>query len=175
MELAVPSQRPAATSTRVGASLVDALISVTVGVVIAVLLLAVGIDDAFTVAFFITGLLVIPYEIGFTAWIGQTIGKRATKIIVVDASNRIPSRGRATVRYVVKALPGLNYLVGGAGVASLIVNLYPLALFASIAAHTERRGWHDRVADTWVVEEQGRRSMTEKLAEGVPQVPIIEP
>jgi uncharacterized RDD family membrane protein YckC len=174
VEQPVPSLRPAATSTRVGASLIDALISVSFGVVVAVLLLALGINDAFTVAFFLAGLAVIPYEIGLTAWIGQTIGKRAAKIVVVDASSRVPSRGRATVRYVVKALPGLTYLVGRAGAASLIVNLYPLALFASVATHAERRGWHDRVVGTWVMEEAGRRSSTQKLAEGVPQVPIIE-
>ncbi|MEY2452227.1 MAG: hypothetical protein QOD92_1801 [Acidimicrobiaceae bacterium] len=174
MELAVPSKRPAATSTRVAAVVIDSVVLLSVGVAVVLPLLALGLDNALFVAFFIATLCAIPYEIGLTAWLGQTIGKRAVKIVVVDATDRIPSRGRSAVRYAVKALPGAGVVVGRVEFVALVVNLYPFALLASIAMNRERRGWHDRVADTWVVEEQGRRSMTEKLAEGLPQVPIIE-
>jgi uncharacterized RDD family membrane protein YckC len=121
----------------------------------------------------IIGLFGAAYEVGLTTWRGQTIGKQAVKIVVVCDNDLPPSLAHSLLRFVAKTLQPVGWVRGVE--AALIVLLYQLALLASIATHQYRRGWHDRIAGTWVMEEQGRRSMTEKLAEQVPQVPIIEP
>ncbi|MYA25740.1 MAG: RDD family protein [Acidimicrobiales bacterium] len=107
------------------------------------------------------------YRIVATALWGQTLGKRALSIRVVDASSgrRLrwhQSLGRTAMTAVggFVSLAGLSFwfvlsIVGagvGAAVFFLIAGLVSANLcYLSITWHAQRQGWHDRAAKTLVV------------------------
>lgn len=94
--------------------------------------------------FLILSLLVSgAYEIAFVALRGQTLGKMAVGIKVVQIEDgQIPSWGRAGLRYVVPAGAGRVPTVGG--IAQLLVYLWLLW-------DPMRQGIHDKVARTVVI------------------------
>ena len=89
------------------------------------------------------------YEIALTAVRGQTLGKMATRILVVRADDlyqpelgRPPSWGRSFFRW---ALPGLFGIIPGFGW------LVALLCYLSLTWDRERQGWHDKLGNTFVV------------------------
>lgn len=94
------------------------------------------------------GLITGGYEIAMLSATGQTIGKRALKIRVIDVDGRPPRPEQAAKRW---ALPwGLGLIPVVGSILSLLVVLRALAT-------PDRRGVHDMVADTWVVVDRPAR------------------
>ena len=84
------------------------------------------------------------YELPLTAIRGQTVGKMLTNTKVVRvADGHVPGWGRSSARWVVLYLPLLVPIIGVA-LALLVV--------ASPLFDSRRRGWHDKLAGTIVVQ-----------------------
>ena len=99
-----------------------------------------------------TAVVAALYEIGFIAMTGQTIGKRALRIQVVDvATGRPPNLGGATIRHLVPSVPSLLPGVGP---------LLGLLVYLSAVWSPTRQGWHDRAAGTVVVRTAARQAIT---------------
>jgi uncharacterized RDD family membrane protein YckC len=120
------------------------------------------------------------YEIGFIAWFGQTIGKWLLGIAVVDPSGTNPRLGHSTVRYVVKSLqPALgiiDWVAAPAPAAGLVAMTYlgwQIALLRSISNAGSRQGYHDRAANTYVVNVTVRKPWSARLSgRGAPPAPL---
>lgn len=85
------------------------------------------------------------YEVTLVAKRGQTVGKMATGIRILQAdSGQLPGWSRSMRRW---ALPGLTQFIPSnfGGSAALIV------CYLSLTWGRNHRGWHDMVADTLVV------------------------
>ena len=94
------------------------------------------------------------YEIVLTATKGQTLGKMATRIQVVRAGDlfqpelgRPPLWGRSFLRWALPTALGLPGLI-----APIIGNVLWLLCYLSVVWDRERQGWHDKIADTFVVQ-----------------------
>ncbi len=92
------------------------------------------------------------YEIALTATRGQTLGKMATRIMVVRADDlfqtelgRPPSWGRSLLRWGLPSIVGFVPSVGW---------LLALVCYLSLTWDRERQGWHDKVANTFVLAKQ---------------------
>lgn len=130
-------------SARLGARILDALITGAVAFVVllagAVAAGSTGSDVLFflTLAAVLVGLIV--YEVGLTATKGQTLGKQAVKIKVIRVDNgQPPGWGKSALRWVV---PGLCGIIPFGG----------LICYASLTWANNRQGWHDMAAATYVV------------------------
>jgi uncharacterized RDD family membrane protein YckC len=96
---------------------------------------AVNGDALAVVGLVVLAMLGFLYFFIFHALRGQTPGKRAVRVRVIDAYGRRPSLGRALVR-----------------TAAYLPSLLVLALgFFWIGFDREKRGLHDWVADTYVI------------------------
>ena len=82
------------------------------------------------------------YQGGFIATKGQTLGKVALGIQVVDSKGDIPGIGAVLLREIVGKF--LSAIALGLG--------YPWG-----AWDPEKRGWHDHIAGTYVVRKQAER------------------
>ncbi|MDE2844677.1 MAG: RDD family protein [Chloroflexota bacterium] len=82
------------------------------------------------------------YQVGFIATKGQTLGKVALGIQVVDSKGDIPGIGAVLLREIVGKF--LSAIALGLG--------YPWG-----AWDPEKRGWHDHIAGTYVVRKQAER------------------
>jgi len=78
----------------------------------------------------------------FTGLKGQTLGKMAVRIKVVDAAGSVPGLGRAALREVL-----------GKTVSSIAISLG----FLWIIWDGQKQGWHDKIANTYVVKVESRR------------------
>ncbi len=75
------------------------------------------------------------YHVVFTDLLGQTLGKMALGVRVVNDQGRPPGIPRAIMREVIgKLLSGILYIG-----------------FIWVAFDREKRGWHDHIAGTYVV------------------------
>jgi uncharacterized RDD family membrane protein YckC len=147
-----PGLPPASLGTRFGAHLLDGLI-VTGGLLVVYLLMLVLATGAawllgnvsYTAANAVAGVLTfvgaiayIAVPVGYVIWgwaNGQTLGKRALKIAVVDVQTGQPiGASRAIIRYLMMAVMGLPCYLG----------------YLSILA-ADGRGWHDKAANSRVV------------------------
>lgn len=105
---------------------------------------AASSDDAGVIYWFF--LLLIPvlmsaaYFIGFWRWRGQTPGKLALQITVVRFNGDLVSWGGAVMRF-------LGYIIS---IAPLFIG------FLWVAYDLRRQGWHDKLAETYVVRNQSR-------------------
>jgi uncharacterized RDD family membrane protein YckC len=130
---------PAGWGARVGATLVDGLI-VGVGAFIIGLVVGASAGDSsasglFTVVWVLATIAYAPLMLAFNN--GQTLGKAALNIRVVNADTAPIGLGRAFVREVIaKAV---------CGIIPLIDVLWPLW-------QSENKALHDLLAGTWVVE-----------------------
>jgi len=99
-------------------------------------------------------------EVVFVGRTGQTLGKKAMGIFVVDAGGRPPRYSTALIRLLVWTVPllaclglwglvigdtALSLAVWGAALASLVAPLW-------LVAGPEHRGLHDRLCGTRVIE-----------------------
>lgn len=79
----------------------------------------------------------VVYIVGFWAWKSQTPGKMALGVKIVTEDGKPISTGRAIVRY-------FGY----------IVSSIPLGLgFFWVAWDKKKQGWHDKIANTYVIKE----------------------
>lgn len=145
-------QRPGATlGTRFAAYLLDGLVITglllalfLVGLVLGLLAAALGrlSYDLASVASLGLGVVInvayLAVAIGYLIWgwaNGQTVGKRAMKIAVVDADSGAPiGYSRAVIRYLMMFVMGLPCYLG----------------YLSVLA-ADGRGWHDKAANSRVV------------------------
>ena len=83
------------------------------------------------------------YEIGLIAHRGQTIGKMAVGIKVVRTDNGLaPGWGKSFWRWGLPTVVNLIPLVGA---------FVSLLVYVSLLWGKNRQGWHDKVAETYVV------------------------
>ena len=119
---------------RLAALLVD---SILILILLAFLSRIFGTAGIFVVYLF--GLL---YYILLTTMQGQTLGKMALGIRVVDSQGNIPSLGMVLLREVVgKFISGIFFDLG----------------YAWVAWDQEKRGWHDHIAGTFVIRKERER------------------
>ncbi len=124
---------------RFGAFLIDALIVlIAVGLLQSIPFILFGYIFGFYSPYSLAFLLLVPlaYFVLFTGLRGQTLGKMALKIKVVDSQGEVPGIGRALVRE-----------VGGKFVSSIALYLG----FLWIAWNGRKEGWHDKIAGTFVL------------------------
>ena len=111
----------------------------------------VSLTDPGKSDFLIDAAVMVAYHSIFTIRYGQTLGKRALGIQVVDTKGDRPTTERILVRETIaRALPALFViLLGEAGLAfALIVGLISVAI---ILLDAKRQGPHDKAAKTFVV------------------------
>lgn len=78
----------------------------------------------------------------FTGLIGQTPGKMAVGIKVVNAAGSVPGLGRAALR----EIPG-----------KLLSTIAIYLGFLWVIGDRQKQGWHDKIASTYVVSARARR------------------
>ena len=139
VELPVPSAKPAAAVEymgfwiRVAAAIIDYL------VISAISSLFSLIPQVGAFPFFVVFWL---YYWLFTGLKGQTLGKMALGIKVVNAAGSVPGLGRAALR----EIPGK------------IVSTIAVCLgFLWVIWDGQKQGWHDKIASTHVVSARARR------------------
>jgi uncharacterized RDD family membrane protein YckC len=128
--VSMPGQRArAAFGVRLVAFFIDFMAVVVVERLLLALLGALGV----VLAIF-TGLAYFTYFEGSSS--GQTVGKRAMSIRVVDAATSGPlGPGKAALRYVARLVSGIVLFIG-----------YLWSLW-----DPESQTWHDKIAGTYVV------------------------
>ena len=141
VELPVPGVEPAAPEVaveymgfwiRFAAAIID-------GIIIS---LIVSLISFVFVPFAFGILLLWLYYWLFIGLKGQTLGKMAVGIKVVDAAGSVPGLGRAALR----EIPGK------------IVSTIAICLgFLWIIWDEQKQGWHDKIASTYVVSARARR------------------
>ena len=108
-----------------------------------------SLDEVFVALIAITAF----YEIALTATRGQTLGKMATRIVVVRADEhseanrgRPPSWGKSFMRWVLPTVLGLPSIW-----VPFIGYILWLLCYLSLTWDRDRQGWHDKAAGTLVV------------------------
>ena len=115
---------------RLPALLIDVILLVIAGLVIRFALGESTLTSVLSLAFN------LGYAVILTAWRGQTVGKMALGIQVVDRDGNIPGIGAVLLREIVgKFLSGIALGLG----------------YLWVAWDREKRGWHDHIAGTYVV------------------------
>jgi uncharacterized RDD family membrane protein YckC len=93
------------------------------------------------------------YQIGLTATRGQTIGKMVVGTQVVDESGgRLPTWGQALVRWLVPAVPNLVGILLLSSAFDAVSVVWSVVVYLPILNRPDRRGWHDRIAGTVVID-----------------------
>ena len=127
---------------RVGAWLIDSVVFVVPGVVIAT-------SASRRVQLVSSVVVVAVYRVGMVAWRGQTIGKIVLRMKVVDSrTGEKPSFVQAIIRWFVPALTGLLLFVS---TKLFLAEVTELALYTPVFATPKRQGIHDAAARTLVV------------------------
>ena len=130
--------------SRLVALVIDEIIMIVAAVLCLIAIVVVITGQSFGVTFFVGIFLsfaillavLMSYWIVFTAIWGQTLGKMALGIKVVNREGRPPGLWKAFLREVVgKILSGLPICMG----------------YIWVAFDREKRGWHDHIAGTYVV------------------------
>ena len=118
---------------RVAAALIDiTLVSIVAAIVGLVLRLLLGDGPANFIGMVIGWI----YHVAFIAAKGQTLGKMAVGIQVVNREGNIPGFGAVLLREIVgKFLSFIALLLG----------------YLWVGWDQEKRGWHDHIGGTWVV------------------------
>ncbi len=140
----------ASLASRLGARILDGIILVVVILTIALAGLGAAVvageTGALAVVFFsFMAILVVTslYETTMVAIRGQTLGKMAAGIKVVQVSNgEVPGWWKSVLRTLVLHLPGLVPVLG---------QIIMLAVLVSPLWDAQRQGWHDKAAATVVV------------------------
>lgn len=86
---------------------------------------------------------------------GQTLGKRVLRIKIIDKDGRTPNFQTALTRNMFGYAYGLGtvaFMLGGFGtITGAFLQLMVFAGFTAAFFNRQRRGWHDRLAETYVV------------------------
>ena len=128
-----PAQEHMGFWIRLAAWIVDTLILWIPTIALGVILPGAGVILALMVG--------VAYYVFMTGLKGQTLGKMAVGIKVVDREGQVPGIGRALLREVVgKFVSGLVLYLG----------------YIWVGWDANKRGWHDHIATTYVVRAPGR-------------------
>jgi uncharacterized RDD family membrane protein YckC/RNA polymerase subunit RPABC4/transcription elongation factor Spt4 len=107
-----------------------------------------------SVAGYVLGLIGLGFFSFFIGWVyavlfiglkGQTIGKMALSIQVVDAEGNVPGIGRAILREII-----------GKFVSAIVIFLG----YLWVGWDRQKRGWHDHIAGTYVIRSKPRPNDT---------------
>ncbi len=154
-----PGPRPASVGKRVGAYIIDAIgVSIVLFILFAVLRLggpgmmgARGGDGQGLLGAWVVGLLGSALFLAYFAVMessrGQTVGKMLVNIRVVAADGGPVDAGSAVLRRIPFVIGSVIPLVGG------LVNLVLIiAVLVTVVQDQVNRGFHDKWADTTVIE-----------------------
>ena len=104
---------------------------------------------------FAWAVIVLIYYVGFTAARGQTLGKMAMGIKVVNVDGEKPDLGTVLTRDVVRVMGTVLYVVFGLAIdpdtGLFIGGIVALIVLGWILFDDRRRGLHDKAAKTFVV------------------------
>ena len=106
-------------------------------------------------AAYLTAGLVFPYEVGCIALWGQTLGKRIVGIRVAGPDGAVPGWERAARRWLLPCGLGLLINTGALhhmGVVVFLGTVLSYVVFLRAVFVSDRRGFHDLLAGTTVVE-----------------------
>jgi len=141
------------TLIRVGGACVDLIILLVVGVIVG------GIARQFVdgLPFWITLVYSLLYFVGFWSWRGQTPGKMLIGARVVRRDGSPIGLGWSLLRYLLYWMPFFGPIVLLAALVSgWFVFLLPLITLVVTALTREKRGIHDFVAGTVVINTRGK-------------------
>lgn len=124
---------------RLAAAVIDGLLLAIVNFVVG---LALGMGDN-PIAFVLNLAIGWTYHVAFIAIKGQTLGKMALGIQVVDSQGNIPGIGSVLLRETIGKL--LSAIALGLG-------------YLWVAWDKEKRGWHDHIGSTYVVRKSQQRN-----------------
>jgi len=160
--------------TRIGALLVDSLILGSIGVALGFFFESTFVQIGswgkligFSIAMIYFGMM------NSAMFNGQTFGKKAFKIKVVDASNQVISVPKSMLRYSILAVP---FFVNGAQIhnddlLTYLIYLFSILLFGGFFAiiylyvfnRATRQSLHDLVVGTYVVNASASPKDTDKV------------
>lgn len=148
---------------RLGGAIVDFIILFLITVIISYIAQRAvgGIPD---VVVPIYGLL---YFVGFWTWRGQTPGKMLIRARVVRADGSAIGIGRALLRYIFYLIPlfgPITYLARQVGSWTLVI--LPIAAILVLAFNRDKRGIHDFIAGTVVIDSSAATLPPEQLEFG---------
>ena len=158
------SEQPASLARRVVAVLIDGVAVLVIWVFVWLAIRErLGLDVTSVAS--INAASAALYEVALIALFGQTVGKAAVGIAVVNASGENPAIWQSVVRYVVKTLAPLGSVWRWSGpdsrvLGALIIQAWEVLLLVSIVANGRRQGVHDRVGQTFVVNVKPRNPVT---------------
>ena len=118
---------------RLAAAVIDGILTGIIGTIIVAIIDVPAIGSLFSILYYVL----------FIGLQGQTPGKMALKIQVVNARHEVPGIPRAILREVLGKL-----------VSTVVI----LLGFLWIGWDRRKRGWHDHIAGTYVVRKQGDRA-----------------
>ena len=129
---------------RAAAGLIDAAVIMAVGVMI---VMAMGIYLGPPLTDLLVGIASLVYYVALTGLKGQTLGKMALGIMVVNARGEPPGILRAAFREIL---------------GKLVSEIAIFLGYLWIGWDRKKRGWHDHIASTYVVRAPGRRKRPAK-------------
>ena len=128
---------------RVPAAIIDSILVTVVNVALAQVPVFGYSPPGDVYASPVGSLIAILYYVLFTGVKGQTLGKMALRIQVVDANGNVPGLGRAALREIGKLVSGLVILLG----------------YFWIGWDRQKRGWHDHIAGTYVIRKEPKAAI----------------
>jgi uncharacterized RDD family membrane protein YckC len=144
---------------RLVAIVIDIIILAVVGVIISMIVRAVG-PEQLPRAYGVINLFIgCAYFMGFWLWRGQTVGKMIIGAKVVRPDGSRIGLGNAALRYIFYFIPTfapLLFVTGFFGVASWLQLVVPLISIIIIGLVAKKRGIHDLVAGTVVINTRSR-------------------
>ena len=152
----------ASPGTRLTARILDLLILAVLGTVLA----SVGGEIAGPA---VAVIIAAAYETAFIATRGQTPGKMATRIRIVRSDDgAIPSLGASAARWALPAAASIVSVVasavGAAWAAASLLEVLGVLVYVSLLWDTRRQGWHDKVAQTLVINTPTQTALSNKVA-----------
>ncbi len=87
------------------------------------------------IAFFVTIFIGMAYSVFFVGWRGQTPGKMALKLKIIQTSGEEMTYGRAFLRWIGYSISGLTLGIG----------------YLMVAFTKQKQGLHDKIAGTYVI------------------------
>ncbi|MBI3354079.1 MAG: RDD family protein [Nitrospirae bacterium] len=87
------------------------------------------------IAFFVTIFIGMAYSVFFVGWRGQTLGKMALKLKIIQTNGEEMTYGKAFLRWIGYSISGLTLGIG----------------YLMVAFSKQKQGLHDKIAGTYVI------------------------
>ena len=151
------------TIRRFFAAILDLIVMVIIFVILGIAGVVEAADpeeDFNVVSSVVSAIIVLIYYVGLTATLGQTLGKMALGIKVVNVDGEKPGFGAVLTREVIVRVLGtvLAVVLGPVidpGLGSAIGGVVALIAIIWLLFDSRRQGLHDRVAKTFIVKTPG--------------------